>query len=104
MPSRFFRRRWAESRGDEFDGWGHSVWYFEVGEDGWPVRWGRVTGPRRHIAHVDVLRAATTMPTAQFREVADVRWLPVTDIAGLGMPPELPAMVTAAASWARTGS
>lgn len=38
MPSRFFRRRWDESRGDEFDGWGHSVWYFEVGEDGWPVR------------------------------------------------------------------
>lgn len=38
MPSRFFRRRWDESRGDEFDGWGHSVWYFEVGPDGWPVR------------------------------------------------------------------
>jgi hypothetical protein len=38
MPSRFFRRRWDESRGDEFDGWGHSVWYIEVGGDGWPVR------------------------------------------------------------------
>ncbi|PYC64256.1 hypothetical protein C7C45_30745 [Micromonospora arborensis] len=38
MPSRYFRRRWEESRGDEFDGWGQSVWYFEVGEDGWPVR------------------------------------------------------------------
>lgn len=31
VPSRFFRRRWDESRGDEFDGWGHSAWYFEVG-------------------------------------------------------------------------
>jgi hypothetical protein len=35
---RFYRRRWAETRGDEFDGWGHSVWYFEVGDDGWPIR------------------------------------------------------------------
>jgi hypothetical protein len=38
VPNRFFRRRWDESRGDEYGGWGHSVWYFEVGEDGWPVR------------------------------------------------------------------
>lgn len=29
---------WAENRCDEFTGWGHSVWYFEVGDDGWPVR------------------------------------------------------------------
>jgi hypothetical protein len=29
MPSRFFRR-WDGSRGDEFHGWGPSVWYFEV--------------------------------------------------------------------------
>jgi hypothetical protein len=38
VPNRFYRRRWDETRGDEFDGWGHSVWYFEVGHDGWPVR------------------------------------------------------------------
>jgi hypothetical protein len=38
VPSRFLRRRWDELRGDEFDGWGPSVWYVEVGEDGWPVR------------------------------------------------------------------
>ncbi|SDT78837.1 hypothetical protein [Actinoplanes derwentensis] len=38
MPHRFYRRRWDETRGDEFDGWGHSDWYFEVGDDGWPVR------------------------------------------------------------------
>lgn len=38
IPNRFYRRRWAENRGDEFAGWGHSVWYFEVGDDGWPVR------------------------------------------------------------------
>jgi hypothetical protein len=38
VPNRFYRRRWDETRGDEFDGWGCSVWYFEVGDDGWPVR------------------------------------------------------------------
>ncbi|WP_281938892.1 hypothetical protein [Micromonospora sp. AKA38] len=38
MDGRFYRRRWDESRGDEFDVWGHSVWYFEVNDGGWPVR------------------------------------------------------------------
>jgi hypothetical protein len=47
MGSRFYRRRWNESRGDEFDSWGHSVWYFEVDDGGWPVRQVEVydTGP-----------------------------------------------------------
>ncbi|WP_169952787.1 hypothetical protein [Microbispora sp. H11081] len=38
MNGQFYRRRWDESRGDEFDDWGHSVWYFEVDDDGCPVR------------------------------------------------------------------
>jgi hypothetical protein len=38
VSNRFYRRRWDETRGDEFADWGHSVWYFEVGADGWPVR------------------------------------------------------------------
>jgi hypothetical protein len=38
MPNRFYRRRWDETRGDEFDGWGHSLWYFETDDKGWPVR------------------------------------------------------------------
>lgn len=38
MPNRFYRRRWTETRGDEFADWGHSVWYLEVADDGWPVR------------------------------------------------------------------
>lgn len=38
MPNRFYRRRWDETRGDESSGWGNSVWYFEVTDDGWPVR------------------------------------------------------------------
>ena len=35
---RYFKRRWNESRGDEYDSWGASTWYFEVGDDGYPVR------------------------------------------------------------------
>ncbi len=38
VPSRFYRRPWADTRGDEFNDWGRSVWYFEVDEDGWPLR------------------------------------------------------------------
>jgi hypothetical protein len=47
MKGRFYRRRWDESRGDEFDNWGGSVWYFEVDVAGWPVRQVEVydTGP-----------------------------------------------------------
>ena len=35
---RYFRRAWDESRGDEYDAWGTSTWYFEVGDDGYPLR------------------------------------------------------------------
>jgi hypothetical protein len=38
VRNRFYRRRWDETRGDQFDSWGCSTWYFEVGDDGWPVR------------------------------------------------------------------
>ena len=33
-----FKRRWDEVRGDEHADWGRSTWYFEVGDDGTPVR------------------------------------------------------------------
>jgi hypothetical protein len=38
VPNRFYRRRWEETRGDEFDGWGCSLWYFETDNQGGPVR------------------------------------------------------------------
>ena len=34
----FYRREWHECRGDEHDDWGEFTWYFEVGDDGYPVR------------------------------------------------------------------
>lgn len=35
---RYFKRPWDEPRGDEFDRWGTSTWYLEVGDDGYPSR------------------------------------------------------------------
>jgi hypothetical protein len=34
----YFKRSWDETRGDEFDSWGSSVWYFELDQEGYPVR------------------------------------------------------------------
>ena len=35
---KYFRRPWEECRGDRFDNWGWSVWYFELADDGYPNR------------------------------------------------------------------
>jgi hypothetical protein len=34
----YFRRPWDETRGDERDAWGLSVWYFETDSDGNVIR------------------------------------------------------------------
>lgn len=34
----YYKREWNENRGDEFDSWGTSVWYFEIGEDRYITR------------------------------------------------------------------
>lgn len=33
-----YKRYWNESRGDKYDHWGTSNWYFEIDEGGYPVR------------------------------------------------------------------
>lgn len=38
MTSQHYQRRWDESRGDEYDAWGASTWFFEVESDGSVVR------------------------------------------------------------------
>ncbi len=53
VESRYFRRRWDEVRGDEFDGWGHSVWYFEIDDGGYPIRQIVDTGQGRKTDPVD---------------------------------------------------
>jgi hypothetical protein len=35
---KYYRRNWEETRGDEFDGWGKSVWYFETENSGQPTK------------------------------------------------------------------
>lgn len=35
---RYFKRNWNETRGDEFDSWGTSIWYFETDQSGLPIR------------------------------------------------------------------
>lgn len=35
---RWYRRRWEEGRGDDFDDWGPATYYFETGDDGVPTR------------------------------------------------------------------
>jgi hypothetical protein len=38
MSRRYYRRAWSESRGDQWDSWGPSVYLFETDESGLPVR------------------------------------------------------------------
>ncbi|GAB5554922.1 MAG: hypothetical protein Sapg2KO_45130 [Saprospiraceae bacterium] len=35
---RYYRWKWDETRGDEFDSWGTSIWFFEIGEDKYITR------------------------------------------------------------------
>ena len=35
---KYYQRQWSEKRGDEYDNWGTSNWYFEIDEKGFPVR------------------------------------------------------------------
>src|SRR5215210_5101555 len=36
--ARYFKRRWDECRGDEYDSWGCSIYYFEADDQLNPVR------------------------------------------------------------------
>ncbi|MFC0518772.1 DUF6881 domain-containing protein [Mucilaginibacter angelicae] len=35
---KYYKRNWDELRGDEFDFWGTSTWYFECDEDDYVLR------------------------------------------------------------------
>ena len=53
-------------------------------------------GKHNHIDFVYILRATSTAITVQLEEVSDVRWVPVSDVANLETPPDLPALVAEA--------
>ena len=35
---RYYKRQWDETRGDAYNHWGTSIWYFEVDKKGYPCR------------------------------------------------------------------
>lgn len=59
-------------------------------------------GQHHHIDLVYVLRAPYGKLTAALDEVSNARWVPLTDLAGLETPNELPALITEAARWAKS--
>ncbi|MGH3327939.1 MAG: NUDIX hydrolase [Streptomycetales bacterium] len=61
----------------------------------------RKVGDHAHIDHVYVLKHPDGDLTAQHDEVAAARWVPIADITSLNTPPELPALITDAARWAK---
>ena len=36
--TKYYKRKWDETRGDKFDSWGTSTWFIEVGNDSYPTR------------------------------------------------------------------
>lgn len=34
----YIKAAWNESRGDQYDDWGHSMWYLELDENKYPTR------------------------------------------------------------------
>ncbi|MCL6268164.1 hypothetical protein [Flagellimonas myxillae] len=36
--TKYFKRNWTETRGDEFDSWGTCIYYFEVDDEGIPTK------------------------------------------------------------------
>ena len=35
---KYYKRNWDENREGEFSGWGKSIWYVEVDQEGYPTR------------------------------------------------------------------
>ena len=35
---KYYKRYWEETRGDSFDDWGKSIWFFETEDSGFPIK------------------------------------------------------------------
>lgn len=35
---KYIKAKWTESRGDQYDDWGNSLWFLELDEDNYPTR------------------------------------------------------------------
>ncbi len=59
-------------------------------------------GQHRHIDFVYVLHAVAGSLVSQATEVTGARWVPVTEVASLNTPPELPLLISNALEWAKS--
>lgn len=64
-----------------------------------PVPHDPVVGPHHHIDMVYVCRAVSSELTPRPAEIRDCRWVPVGQVATYDVPPQLPALIEAAAGW-----
>ena len=65
---RYFKFNWNETRGDEYDHWGHSTWYLEIGEEDFP---------NRQIELYDngtILKYSRENPVDEFGELGDQKF------------------------------
>jgi len=77
--TRYLKKFWNEGRGDEYDSWGTSWWFFEVNEDGQVVRQAELYESGRLLrystAHVeDEFGALAEIST----DVSDTEYLPMS--------------------------
>lgn len=68
-----------------------------------PVPHDPVVGPHHHIDMVYVCRAISGELTPRPGEVRDCRWVPVKQVGTYHVPPQLPDLMAAAATWVDSG-
>ena len=76
----YVKRHWDETRGDKFDEWGTSWWYFEVDKD------GRVTRQIEKYDSGTVLRYSAEHKEDEYGALAEVALeLPEPEFASISM-------------------
>lgn len=72
---RYFKRRWEENRADQCAHWGHSVYYFEVDDEMYPVRQielydngNALQYSSEHLADEYGMLGDQPLPEAEFRQ------------------------------------
>jgi len=80
MP-KYLKRHWNEGRGDEYDSWGGSWWFFEVDADGGVVRQAELYENGR------LLRYSAAHPEDEFGALAEVS-LEMSDVEYIEMSQE----------------